>query len=70
MIRITSSRVSTARWYATRDMAESAYDRAARRRGIQPPVNYPGSAAGDLHEPGRVQGPRDGHGTIYVEVRP
>lgn len=68
---VSSSKIDVRKWYATKEEAISAYEHRCKKEGIEPPWNYPGRISGDLHERldngGRIQGPRDGHGNVYVE---
>ena len=68
--RMHSSRLDTALWWATQEMAEDAFNRAARRAGL--PTTYrPGDCGGDAREcdGSGFQGVRNGHGMVFMEIR-
>ena len=65
------------RWYSTKAEAVAAFERACKRKGIAPPLCYPPGVSGDSITTNELAYPRstcaagvrEGHGTLYIEVR-
>ena len=74
--RVHGTKVKCLRWYPTKAEAISAFERASKRVGIAPPLDYPPAASGDSITINIAYlrrkcsaGLCEGHGTVYVEVR-
>jgi hypothetical protein len=71
MSYMIQSKIGETRLHHTMESAIDEFERICKRSRVQPPLHYPPEVSGDGTERFRwgirYQGPRDGHGTVFVE---